>query len=116
MLVGSEEGLYALNVIKNSLTHIPGLTSVFQIQILKELDKLLMITGQYMILNGSHYTRLYDSHFSSFMSVQVNKRLLVFLIVCGVFVVLSRRGQGLMSGGDQEGETVFVAVPPPSPA
>ncbi|KAG1931696.1 citron Rho-interacting kinase [Pimephales promelas] len=46
VLVGSEEGLYALNVIKNSLTHIPGLDSVFQIQILKELDKLLMITGQ----------------------------------------------------------------------
>ncbi|XP_017278329.1 citron rho-interacting kinase isoform X6 [Kryptolebias marmoratus] len=46
VLVGSEEGLYALNVIKNSLTHIPGLTSVFQIQILKELDKLLMITGE----------------------------------------------------------------------
>uniref|UniRef100_H3CFL8 CNH domain-containing protein n=1 Tax=Tetraodon nigroviridis TaxID=99883 RepID=H3CFL8_TETNG len=34
VLVGSEEGLYALNVIKNSLTHIPGLTS------------LLMITGE----------------------------------------------------------------------
>lgn len=49
-MVGSEEGLYALNVIKNSLTHIPGLTSVFQIQILKELDKLLMITGQCYIL------------------------------------------------------------------
>ncbi|XP_061583739.1 citron rho-interacting kinase isoform X5 [Cololabis saira] len=46
VLVGSEEGLYALNVIKNSLTHIPGLASVFQIQILKELDKLLMITGE----------------------------------------------------------------------
>ncbi|XP_011473457.1 citron Rho-interacting kinase isoform X2 [Oryzias latipes] len=46
VLVGSEEGLYALNVIKNSLTHIPGVTSVFQIQILKELDKLLMITGE----------------------------------------------------------------------
>uniref|UniRef100_A0A3B3Z259 Citron rho-interacting serine/threonine kinase b n=1 Tax=Poecilia mexicana TaxID=48701 RepID=A0A3B3Z259_9TELE len=46
VLVGSEEGLYALNVIKNSLTHIPGLTSVFQIQILRELDKLLMITGE----------------------------------------------------------------------
>lgn len=51
MLVGSEEGLYALNVIKNSLTHIPGLTSVFQIQILKELDKLLMITGQCLSQN-----------------------------------------------------------------
>ncbi|XP_051981423.1 citron rho-interacting kinase [Xyrauchen texanus] len=46
VLVGSEEGLYALNVIKNSLTHIPGLDSVFQIQILKDLDKLLMITGE----------------------------------------------------------------------
>ncbi|XP_063067074.1 citron rho-interacting kinase isoform X3 [Engraulis encrasicolus] len=46
VLVGSEEGLYALNVIKNSLTHIPGLASVFQIQIIKELDKLLMITGE----------------------------------------------------------------------
>ncbi|XP_055077642.1 citron rho-interacting kinase [Periophthalmus magnuspinnatus] len=46
VLVGSEEGLYALNVIKNSLTHIPGLSSVFQIQILKDLDKLLMITGE----------------------------------------------------------------------
>ncbi|XP_031433366.1 citron rho-interacting kinase isoform X3 [Clupea harengus] len=46
VLVGSEEGLYALNVIKNSLTHIPGLASVFQIQIIKELEKLLMITGE----------------------------------------------------------------------
>ncbi|XP_077459516.1 citron rho-interacting kinase isoform X3 [Stigmatopora argus] len=46
VLVGSEEGLYALNVIKNSLTHIPGMTSVFQIQVLRELDKLLMITGE----------------------------------------------------------------------
>ncbi|XP_031426731.1 citron Rho-interacting kinase [Clupea harengus] len=45
VLVGSEEGLYALNVIKNSLTHIPGLGSVFQIHILKEQDKLLMIVG-----------------------------------------------------------------------
>ncbi|KAJ8414747.1 hypothetical protein AAFF_G00022700 [Aldrovandia affinis] len=45
VLVGSEEGLYALNVIKNSLTHIPGLGSVFQIHILKEHDKLLMIMG-----------------------------------------------------------------------
>lgn len=46
VLVGSEEGLYALNVIKNSLTHIPGLGSVFQIHILKELEKLIMIVGQ----------------------------------------------------------------------
>ncbi|XP_071378183.1 citron Rho-interacting kinase [Centroberyx affinis] len=45
VLVGSEEGLYALNVIKNSLTHIPGLGSVFQIHIIKEQEKLLMIVG-----------------------------------------------------------------------
>uniref|UniRef100_A0A8C8HR45 Citron rho-interacting serine/threonine kinase b n=1 Tax=Oncorhynchus tshawytscha TaxID=74940 RepID=A0A8C8HR45_ONCTS len=45
VLVGSEEGLYALNVIKNSLTHIPGLGSVFQIHIMKEHEKLLMIVG-----------------------------------------------------------------------
>uniref|UniRef100_A0AAX7ULZ3 Citron rho-interacting serine/threonine kinase b n=1 Tax=Astatotilapia calliptera TaxID=8154 RepID=A0AAX7ULZ3_ASTCA len=45
VLVGSEEGLYALNVIKNSLTHIPGLGSVFQIYIIKEQEKLLMIVG-----------------------------------------------------------------------
>uniref|UniRef100_A0A671UXT6 Citron rho-interacting serine/threonine kinase n=1 Tax=Sparus aurata TaxID=8175 RepID=A0A671UXT6_SPAAU len=45
VLVGSEEGLYALNVIKNSLTHIPGLGSVFQIHVVKEQEKLLMIVG-----------------------------------------------------------------------
>ncbi|KAJ8395640.1 hypothetical protein AAFF_G00031210 [Aldrovandia affinis] len=45
VLVGAEEGLYALNVIKNSLLHLPGLSSVFQIQILKEHGCLLMITG-----------------------------------------------------------------------
>ncbi|XP_065818707.1 citron Rho-interacting kinase isoform X1 [Labrus bergylta] len=45
VLVGSEEGLYALNVIKNSLTHIPGLGSVFQIHVIKEQEKLLMIVG-----------------------------------------------------------------------
>ncbi|XP_024908821.1 citron Rho-interacting kinase isoform X3 [Cynoglossus semilaevis] len=45
VLVGSEEGLYALNVIKNSLTQVPGLGSVFQIHIIKEQEKLLMIVG-----------------------------------------------------------------------
>lgn len=44
--MGSEEGLYALNVIKNSLTHVPGLGSVFQIHIIKEQEKLLMIVGE----------------------------------------------------------------------
>lgn len=46
VLVGSEEGLYALNVIKNSLTQVPGLGSVFQIHIIKEQEKLLMIVGE----------------------------------------------------------------------
>ncbi|XP_029296536.1 citron Rho-interacting kinase isoform X11 [Cottoperca gobio] len=46
VLVGSEEGLYALNVIKNSLTHIPGLGSVFQIHIIKDQERLLMIVGE----------------------------------------------------------------------
>ncbi|TNN77629.1 Citron Rho-interacting kinase [Liparis tanakae] len=45
VMVGSEEGLYALNVIKNSLTHVPGLGSVFQIHVIKEQEKLLMIVG-----------------------------------------------------------------------
>lgn len=46
VLVGSEEGLYSLNVIKNSLTHISGLGSVFQIHVIKEQEKLLMIVGE----------------------------------------------------------------------
>ncbi|KAG8455787.1 hypothetical protein GDO86_001833 [Hymenochirus boettgeri] len=46
VLVGAEEGLYALNVLKNSLTHIPGVGAVFQLHIVKELDKLLLIAGE----------------------------------------------------------------------
>ncbi|XP_019362322.1 PREDICTED: citron Rho-interacting kinase isoform X3 [Gavialis gangeticus] len=46
VLVGAEEGLYALNVLKNSLTHIPGVGAVFQIHLIKDLDKLLMIAGE----------------------------------------------------------------------
>ncbi|XP_062890138.1 citron Rho-interacting kinase isoform X4 [Mobula hypostoma] len=46
VLVGTEEGLYALNVVKNSLVHIPGVGSVFQLHILKELDRLIMIAGE----------------------------------------------------------------------
>lgn len=45
VLVGAEEGLYALNVLKNSLTHIPGMGAVFQIHLIKDLEKLLMIAG-----------------------------------------------------------------------
>ncbi|XP_072353934.1 citron Rho-interacting kinase-like isoform X2 [Scyliorhinus torazame] len=46
VLVGTEEGLYSLNVVKNSLVHIPGMGSVFQLHILKELDRLIMIAGE----------------------------------------------------------------------
>ncbi|NWX71504.1 CTRO kinase, partial [Alca torda] len=46
VLVGAEEGLYALNVLKNSLTHIPGMGAVFQIHLIKDLEKLLMIAGE----------------------------------------------------------------------
>ncbi|XP_072443309.1 citron Rho-interacting kinase-like isoform X2 [Chiloscyllium punctatum] len=45
VLVGTEEGLYSLNVVKNSLVHIPGVGSVFQLHILKELERLVMIAG-----------------------------------------------------------------------
>lgn len=44
--MGTEEGLYALNVLKNSLTHVPGIGAVFQIYIIKDLEKLLMIAGR----------------------------------------------------------------------
>uniref|UniRef100_A0A4W3HT81 non-specific serine/threonine protein kinase n=1 Tax=Callorhinchus milii TaxID=7868 RepID=A0A4W3HT81_CALMI len=46
VLVGSEEGLYSLNVVKNSLVHIPGVGSVFQLHVMKELDRLVMIAGE----------------------------------------------------------------------
>ncbi|KAJ7309514.1 hypothetical protein JRQ81_007560, partial [Phrynocephalus forsythii] len=45
VLVGAEEGLYALNVLKNSLTHVPGIGAVFQVHLMKDLEKLLMIAG-----------------------------------------------------------------------
>ncbi|XP_053135089.1 citron Rho-interacting kinase isoform X16 [Hemicordylus capensis] len=46
VLVGAEEGLYALNVLKNSLTHVPGIGAVFQVHLIKDLEKLLMIAGE----------------------------------------------------------------------
>lgn len=44
--MGAEEGLYALNVLKNSLTHVPGIGAVFQVHLIKDLEKLLMIAGR----------------------------------------------------------------------
>uniref|UniRef100_H3BGN6 Citron Rho-interacting kinase n=1 Tax=Latimeria chalumnae TaxID=7897 RepID=H3BGN6_LATCH len=46
VLVGTEEGLYTLNVLKNSLTHLPGVDAVFQIHVLRELDQLVLIAGE----------------------------------------------------------------------
>lgn len=63
VLVGSEEGLYALNVIKNSLTHIPGLGSVFQIYIIKEQDKLLLIVGEWVSIAPSSNNVLWMRHY-----------------------------------------------------
>lgn len=104
VLVGSEEGLYALNVIKNSLTHIPGLTSVFQIQILKELDKLLMITGQYIPIRWNLVHTFAQASYMKYINIR------------WYFFKFCRGGAGTVSGGDQEGETVFVTVPSPSSA
>lgn len=102
VLVGSEEGLYALNVIKNSLTHIAGLGSVFQIHIIKEQEKLLMIVGERLRVipisleaglcwNGAAQR---DAH-----------------SVC----VCCRGRACVVSGGDQEGEADSGPVSPAQP-
>uniref|UniRef100_I3KTN0 Citron Rho-interacting kinase n=1 Tax=Oreochromis niloticus TaxID=8128 RepID=I3KTN0_ORENI len=83
VLVGSEEGLYALNVIKNSLTHIPGLTSVFQIQILKELDKLLMITGEERALCLVEIKKVKQSLSQSHLPAQPDLNPFIFETVKG---------------------------------
>ncbi|XP_047203632.1 citron rho-interacting kinase isoform X2 [Girardinichthys multiradiatus] len=83
VLVGSEEGLYALNVIKNSLTHIPGLTSVFQIQILRELDKLLMITGEERALCLVEIKKVKQSLSQSHLPAQPDLNPFIFETVKG---------------------------------
>ncbi|XP_016401850.1 citron Rho-interacting kinase-like [Sinocyclocheilus rhinocerous] len=89
VLVGSEEGLYALNVIKNSLTHIPGLDSVFQIQILKELDKLLMITGEERALCLVDIKRVKQSLAQSHLPAQPDLSPYVFEAVKGCHLFAS---------------------------
>ncbi|XP_062844335.1 citron Rho-interacting kinase isoform X1 [Trichomycterus rosablanca] len=91
VMVGSEEGLYALNVIKNSLTHIPGLTAVFQIQILKELDKLLMITGEERALCLVEIKRVKQSLSQSHLPAQPELCPYIFEAVKGCHLFASGR-------------------------
>uniref|UniRef100_A0A3B5A886 non-specific serine/threonine protein kinase n=1 Tax=Stegastes partitus TaxID=144197 RepID=A0A3B5A886_9TELE len=103
VLVGSEEGLYALNVIKNSLTHIPGLTSVFQIQILKELDKLLMITGEERALCLVEIKKVKQSLSQSHLPAQPDLNPFIFETV---------KGCHLFSSGKIDNGTCICAAMP----
>ncbi|XP_030631130.1 citron Rho-interacting kinase [Chanos chanos] len=103
VLVGSEEGLYALNVIKNSLTHIPGLTSVFQIQILKEHDKLLMITGEERALCQVEIKRVKQSLSQSALPTQSELSPYIFETVKGCHL--------FASGKIENGLCICAAMP-----
>uniref|UniRef100_A0A3B4Y481 Citron Rho-interacting kinase n=1 Tax=Seriola lalandi dorsalis TaxID=1841481 RepID=A0A3B4Y481_SERLL len=103
VLVGSEEGLYALNVIKNSLTHIPGLTSVFQIQILKDLDKLLMITGEERALCLVEIKKVKQSLSQSHLPAQPDLNPFIFETV---------KGCHLFSSGKIDNGTCICAAMP----
>ncbi|KAI4877420.1 hypothetical protein NFI96_011719 [Prochilodus magdalenae] len=103
VMVGSEEGLYALNVIKNSLTHIPGLTSVFQIQILKELDKLLMITGEERALCLVEIKRVKQSLSQSHLPAQPELSPYIFETVKGCHL--------FASGKIENGLCICAAMP-----
>ncbi|XP_076006082.1 citron Rho-interacting kinase [Genypterus blacodes] len=103
VLVGSEEGLYALNVIKNSLTHIPGLSSVFQIQILKDLDKLLMITGEDRALCLVEIKKVKQSLSQSHLPAQPELNPFIFETV---------KGCHLFSSGKIDNGTCICAAMP----
>uniref|UniRef100_A0A8D3CZK7 Citron Rho-interacting kinase n=1 Tax=Scophthalmus maximus TaxID=52904 RepID=A0A8D3CZK7_SCOMX len=103
VLVGSEEGLYALNVIKNSLTHIPGLACVFQIQILKELDKLLMITGEERALCLVEIKKVKQSLSQSHLPAQPDLNPFIFETV---------KGCHLFSSGKIDNGTCICAAMP----
>nr|XP_055054217.1 citron rho-interacting kinase isoform X5 [Misgurnus anguillicaudatus] len=103
VLVGSEEGLYALNVIKNSLTHIPGLDSVFQIQILKDLDKLLMITGEERALCLVDIKRVKQSLAQSHLPAQLDLSPYIFEAVKGCHL--------FASGKIENGMCICAAMP-----
>ncbi|XP_019911298.1 citron Rho-interacting kinase isoform X3 [Esox lucius] len=103
VLVGSEEGLYALNVIKNSLTHIPGLASVFQIQILKEHEKLLIITGEERALCLVEIKKVKQSLSQSHLPAQPDLNPYIFETV---------KGCHLFSAGKMEnGMCICAAMP-----
>uniref|UniRef100_A0A673X3S1 Citron Rho-interacting kinase n=1 Tax=Salmo trutta TaxID=8032 RepID=A0A673X3S1_SALTR len=103
VLVGSEEGLYALNVIKNSLTHIPGLASVFQIQIIKEHDKLLIITGEERALCLVEIKKVKQSLSQSHLPAQPDLSPYIFETV---------KGCHLFSSGKIENGTCICAAMP----
>ncbi|XP_014023386.1 citron Rho-interacting kinase isoform X1 [Salmo salar] len=103
VLVGSEEGLYALNVIKNSLTHIPGLASVFQIRILKEHDKLLIITGEERALCLVEIKKVKQSLSQSHLPAQPDLSPYIFETV---------KGCHLFSSGKIENGTCICAAMP----
>uniref|UniRef100_A0A6I8RN94 Citron Rho-interacting kinase n=1 Tax=Xenopus tropicalis TaxID=8364 RepID=A0A6I8RN94_XENTR len=83
VLVGAEEGLYALNVLKNSLTHIPGIGAVFQIHIVKELDKLLLIAGEERALCLVDVKKVKQSLAQSHLPAQPEISMTVFEAVKG---------------------------------
>jgi len=139
--VGSEEGLYALNVIKNSLTHIPGLGSVFQIQIIKEQEKLLMIVGELSMLSCSVHCKCPQVQIAGiselglfwlFCSIKTLKghsvigepckcdpggsRMTKKLQPVSVCVCVRCRGwTSAVFGGEQKSKTVSGSVPPARP-
>ncbi|CAI9607437.1 unnamed protein product [Staurois parvus] len=83
VLVGAEEGLYALNVLKNSLTHIPGVGAVFQVHIVKELDKLLLIAGEERALCLIDVKKVKQSLAQAHLPAQTEIALTVFEAVKG---------------------------------
>uniref|UniRef100_A0A8C9W3Q9 Citron rho-interacting serine/threonine kinase n=1 Tax=Scleropages formosus TaxID=113540 RepID=A0A8C9W3Q9_SCLFO len=103
VLVGSEEGLYALNVIKNSLAHIPGLGSVFQIQVLKDHDKLLMITGSERALCLVEIKRLKQTLSQSHLPGQSELSPYIFETVKGCHL--------FAAGRIENGQCICAAMP-----
>lgn len=120
VLVGSEEGLYALNVIKNSLTHIPGLGSVFQIHIIKEQEKLLMIVGEMSRRRSCFQVtvlllkcRVFAARQKSAVWTNPYPPQTWTAFLCVTAVVSCCRGrESLVFGGNQKSEAVPGPVPP----
>ncbi|KAG7283577.1 hypothetical protein CRUP_026504, partial [Coryphaenoides rupestris] len=103
VLVGSEEGLYALNVIKNSLTHVPGLGSVFQIHIIKEQEKLLMIVGDERALCLVEIKRVKQSLAQSHLPSQSELAPYIFETVKGCHL--------FAAGRIDNGQCICAAMP-----